>query len=119
MINSWGRFKYYGSVTYATLVRPSEIEKWSGFIGFEFNFNSVFGKTFNKETNIFLANHTRYAGLPEYNISTNNMLGVKFGDWLSKGIVFYLSYYYGNNVFNEYFVERVSQFGIGFFVEFF
>lgn len=119
LIDSWGRFKYYGAVTYATLVRPAEIEKWSGFIGFELNFNNILGKTFDKETNIFIANHTRYAGLPEYNISINNMLGIKFGDWLSKGIVFYLSYYYGNNVFNEYFVERVSQFGIGFFVEFY
>jgi hypothetical protein len=119
LISSWGRFKYYGSITYATLVRPVELEKWSGFIGFELNFNTIFGNTFGKETNIFIANHTRYAGLPDYNISLNNMLGLKFGDWLSKGIVFYLSYYYGNNVFNEYFIERVSQFGIGFFIDFF
>ncbi len=119
LIYSWGRFRYYGAVTYATLVRPANIEKWSGFAGFELNFNRIFGKTIGKETNLFVANHTRYAGLPEYNISLNNMLGVKFGDWLSKGIILYVSYYYGNNVFNEYFSERVSQFGIGFFVEFF
>jgi hypothetical protein len=119
LIDLWGRFKYYVSITYATLVRPANLEKWSGSLGFELNFDNIFGKTFGKETNLFFANHTRYAGLPEYNISLNNIAGVKFGDWLSKGIVVYISYYYGNNVFNEYFIERVSQFGIGFFIEFF
>lgn len=118
LIKSWGRFKYYGAVSYATMVRPGSIEKWSGFAGFELNLKNLIGNVFNKETNLFIANHTRYAGLPEYDFSFNNMLGVKFGNWLSKGIVIYISYYNGNNVFNEYFEEKVSQFGIGFFVEF-
>ena len=116
---SFGILKYYGSVAYATLVRPAELEKWSANGGIEINTDKIFGSVLQKPVNLFFASHNIFAGKPKYKLSTNNLLGVKFGEWYGKGLVLYLSYYYGNHKFNEYYFKRVSQFGIGFNVDFF
>ncbi len=109
---------YYASISYATLVRPALIKKYSFSAGFEIHSNKLLGKFLDEEVNIFFANHNRYAGMPDYKISTSNMLGVKFGGWNSEGVVLYASYYYGNDVFNQYYYLRDNWFGIGFFVDF-
>jgi hypothetical protein len=46
------------------------------------------------------------------------MAGIKFGEWRGKGIMFYAEYYAGQRRFNEYFRERVIEFGLGFYVDF-
>lgn len=115
---SFGSTQYYGSVAYATLVRPHEIKKYSFNTGIEINSNKILGLVFEHEANLFLASHIRYAGLPNYKFSINNMFGLKFGNWKGKGITFYFSYYNGNNIFNEYYYLRISKFGIGFTVDF-
>jgi hypothetical protein len=119
LIFNFGLIKYYGSVAYATLVRPAELEKWSANFGLEINSDQILGKVLQKPVNLFFATHNVFAGKPKYKLSTNNMLGVKFGNWYGKGLLFYLSYYYGNHKFSEYYFKRVSQFGIGFSVDFF
>lgn len=116
---SFGNLKYYGSVAYATLVRPAELEKWSFSCGLEISSDKIFGNVLHKPVNLFFASHNAFAGKPEYKLSTNNMFGVKFGEWYGKGLLLYLSYYYGNHKFSEYYFKRVSQFGIGFNVDFF
>lgn len=118
-ILNFGTFKYYGSIAYATLVRPAELEKWFFNAGLEINSDKVFGKLLEKPVNLFIASHNVLAGKTEYQLSTNNLLGVKFGEWYGKGLLIYLSYYYGNHKFSEYYFKRVSQFGIGFNVDFF
>ncbi len=115
----YGGFYYYGGVAYSTLVRPALIQKYSFSAGFEYHRNDVIDSIFGKEVNIFLASHLRYVGMPDYEPSSNNLLGLKFGSWKGKGIVFYISYYYGNNMFSEYYYRRVKELGIGFFVEYF
>jgi len=116
---NFGVIKYYGSVAYATMVRPAELEKWFFNAGLEISSDKVFGTVLQKPVNLFFASHNVFAGKPKYKLSTNNLLGVKFGEWYGKGLVFYLSYYYGNHKFSEYYFKRVSQFGIGFNVDFF
>ena len=116
---NFGVLKYYGSIKYATLVRPTELEKWSFNAGIEISSDKIFGSVLQKPVNLFFASHNVYAGKPKYKLSTNNLLGVKFGKWYGKGLVLYLSYYYGNHKFSEYYFKRVSQFGIGFNVDFF
>jgi hypothetical protein len=116
---NFGRIKYYGSVAYATMVRPAELEKWSGNFGIEVNSNKIIGSVLKKPVNLYFASHNVYAGKPKYKLSTNNVAGIKFGEWYGKGLLIYLSYYYGNHKFSEYYFKRVSQFGIGFTVDFF
>lgn len=118
MNQEWFHFKYFGSIAYSTLVRPHLIEKYSYNFGFELYSEEVFEETFNNPVYVFYANYNRYAGLPDYELSTSNQLGVKFGDWYGKGILFYISYYYGNDILSEYYFIRDSKFGIGFSVDF-
>jgi hypothetical protein len=114
----FGVVKYYGSGSFSFLVRPDELKRFALNIGIEVTFDDLIGEVFNNKTNLFLAHHLSFFGLPKYTGNNHTMLGVKFGEWSSKGIMFYLSYYQGNNIFSEYYYERVSRFGIGFFVDF-
>ncbi len=119
-VNSLGSVKIrcFASIAYSTLVRPHIIKKYSGNFGVEVHSDSIIGSAFNHPVNLFFANYNRYAGMPKYNLSTSNQAGVKFGEWNGKGIVLYLSYYYGNDILSEYYFKRDSKFGIGFTADF-
>ncbi len=110
--------RYYGSIAYSTLVRPSTIEKYSFAAGFELSSNKILGKVFSKETNLFCAYHLNIHGIPNYVADNHLILGIKFGDWDCKGVVFYLSYFTGNNYFGEYYYQKIKKIGIGFFIDF-
>ncbi len=111
-------FRYYGGISYATLVRPTDLKRFGFLVGFEIGSKSLFGSVFSKPATPFLAAHFVLAGLPEYTGSIQTQFGVKFGEWNRKGVVFYLSHFNGNNLFSEYFDERVSIWGAGFTVDF-
>ncbi|MEI7812153.1 MAG: hypothetical protein WCJ01_06960 [Ignavibacteria bacterium] len=117
-INDQHSFKLFGTPVYSTLVRPSGIKKLSVNFGFEYALFNYFGEILGKDENLFLAYYDSYIGTPRYRLSQNTLLGIKFGDWHGKGIVFYLNYYSGNNVFNEYYKDNMRRFGIGFNVDF-
>ena len=70
-------------------------------------------------TNIYIASQFNIVGTPNYKLNSNFMGGLKFGEWDGKGLVFYVSYYIGSNPFSQYYTDRVNQFGIGFFVDYF
>ncbi|MFZ1289514.1 MAG: DUF1207 domain-containing protein [Melioribacteraceae bacterium] len=116
---NFGTIRTYAAFSYSTLIRPAILEKWNSYFGFEISSNKIIDKTFNQDVNVFFASHFSIEGNPKYQINYNNLLGTKFGKWDEKGIVFYLSYFYGSNPFSEYYFQRISQFGIGFFVDFF
>ena len=111
--------KYYGGLSYATLVRPVELKKYNFHAGFEFAFPNVLGQVFEHNTNLFLAEHFFLDGSTKYFGSNQLMAGIKFGDWDKKGIVIYTSYYTGRDMFSSYFDKKISKFGVGFFVDFF
>lgn len=113
-----GYFRGFGGAAYATLVRPLDIKKYSFSSGFEYAIPNLFGKVFNKNENIFLAYYVNLAGTPVYQGSNNFVFGMKFGSWLQKGILLYLNYYSGTNMFSEYYKERVNRLGFGFSVDF-
>jgi len=110
--------KYYGSISYSTLVRPADLKKYSGNCGVEVAFTDILGKFLNKSTQLYFAYHFSLVGIPEYMGNSHSMLGIKAGEWEGKGISLYLSYFNGNNVFSEYYKDRIEKFGIGFFVDF-
>lgn len=112
-------FQYYGGVSYSTLVRPTELKKYKALLGAQISVKDLLGKVFDHDENIFIAHHFLLSGNPAYAGSNQTVLGIKFGSWFEKGIVFYLSYYDGRDVFSSYFNRRVSRFGIGFNVDFF
>ena len=115
---NFGTLKYYGSISYSTLVRPSQLKKYALNGGFELAFENIFGEIFSKKSNLFVAYHFSLNGLPKYSGSNHITGGIKFGSWNDKGISLYLSYFSGNNMFSEYFYNKISKFGIGFLVDF-
>jgi hypothetical protein len=110
--------KYYGGLSYSSLVRPSELKRFNYHAGIEAAFVNLFGEIFNHNTNIFLAHHFLLAGAERYTGSQQIQAGIKFGNWHSKGIVFYLSYYTGSDVFSSYYYRHIKKWGIGFNVDF-
>ena len=114
----FGVFKYYGGISYATLGRPTQIERFGFLAGFELGTVDIIGSVLDKPTIPFVAVHATLSGNPVYTGNINTQVGVKFGDWDRKGIVLYLAYYNGNNFFSEYFDQRVTIWGTGFTVDF-
>lgn len=115
---NFGYFKYYGGGSYSFFVRPSTIKRINSHAGFELAFKNLLGKVFEKDENIFLAEHFNLAGYHKYVGSQQAMLGIKFGEWERKGVTIYLSYYTGLNFFDAYYGSKISRFGIGFYVDF-
>jgi hypothetical protein len=111
-------FRYFGGFSYSTLVRPDNIKRYNFHTGFEFALKKIIGKVASKDVNPFVAAYITTDGADSYIISQQTMAGVKFGNWDSKGILLYLSYYSGGDIFGSYFKRRISNFGIGFSVDF-
>lgn len=111
-------FRIFGGPAYSTLVRPLEIKKYSFSSGFEYAFYNPFGRVFRKDFNLFAAYYINILGTPVYHGNNNLVAGVKFGQWFDKGILLYLNYYTGNNMFSEYFKDNIQRFGIGFSIDF-
>lgn len=110
-------YRVYGSVSYSTLVRPGQIKKWAFNTGGELNFDTG-SKVGGKPLYIISAYHLSFEGTPEYQAVHHLMGGVKFGGSYSKGVVFYISYFAGKNMFSEYFEENIKKLTAGFFVDF-
>ncbi len=113
------QLKYYGGVAYATLVRPSQLKKYSFSAGMELHTNKFYSEFFDDNLNLFFAYNFVLKGMPVYTGNNHFMLGAKFGEWYGKGLVFYLSYFAGKNVFSEYYTNSIKRFGIGFYVDIF
>jgi Protein of unknown function (DUF1207) len=111
--------KYYGGLSYATLVRPDELKKYNFHAGFEFAVANIFGNLFNNDINLFIADHFYLDGTAKYSGNNQLMIGMKFGSWNNKGIVLYSSYYSGIDMFGSYYDRKISKFGVGFLVDFF
>jgi len=110
--------RYYGGGAFIARIRPAVLKRFSATAGFEINSEKIITTLFDKPVNVFLAHNICYAGLPDYSFTNQSQLGIKFGKWESKGILFYLSFFSGNNMFSEYFDEEINKFGIGFTVDF-
>ena len=110
--------RYYGGLSYATLVRPASLKRWNFLGGAELVFPSLIGKVFNNPANLFASYHLLLNGENKYRGNSDFMFGIKFGDWYKKGIMFYAEYYSGQRRFDEYFREKVEEFGLGFYVDF-
>jgi hypothetical protein len=111
-------FKYYGGISYATLVRPDEIERLAYFTAVEIFSKNTLGNLLNHPTNIFLAYQLSLAGEPTYHASHNVQAGVKLGSWYEKGVTMYLGYYNGTHIFGEYYNQRLSTLGVGFTIDY-
>lgn len=111
--------KYYGGISYATLIRPDELKRFNYHVGLESALLNVTGKVFKNDVNIFLAEHFFLDGTEKYFGNQQFIAGLKFGSWEEKGVVFYASYYTGRDIFSSFYDRKISKFGVGFFVDFY
>lgn len=117
-LQSW-LLRFYSSIDYAAFIRPDEIQRYSFASGFELSSDKLINSFMSHPVNVFIAYHFVLLGTPVYTGNNNLMIGLKFGNWYKKGIVFYMSYYSGNNIFHEYFKNRMSRLSLGFYIDLF
>ncbi len=60
----------YAGISYATLVRPTTINRWGGLGGVEMNSGEFIGKVFGKPFELYAADNLTIAGIPDY-VGTN------------------------------------------------
>lgn len=108
----------YSGFSYSFLIRPSNIKRLNFHSGFELALTNLLGSFLSEEKSVFLAHHFILGGTDKFGGNNNSIIGIKFGEWKGKGILFYLSYYSGFDVFNAYYNRKVERFGIGFSVDF-
>lgn len=110
--------RVYASGAYRLKVSPKAIfKKPFGSAGAEIAEKSLEWTFLGKRTHLFLAVHGEMEGTPKYHLSVNTLAGIKLGGWQERGILFFLSYYRGNNFYSEYYDERISDAGIGWLIE--
>lgn len=114
-----GNLRYYGGISYATLVHPSDLKRIEYLGGVEVYFPHIIDSVFNNPTNVYIACNLSVSGIPKYIGSKQIQVGLKFGKWYSKGPSIYVAYYTGNHMFGEYFDKRLQTVGLGFTVDFF
>lgn len=115
---SIGNYRIYFGVSYAMLIRPDLLKRWTFNSGLELYLNDVFGEVLKKEANLYVAYHYSLIGAPKYMGNNTLSAGIKLGKVYNKGINFYISYHLGMSYFSEYFSKRINKFGTGFNVEF-
>ena len=111
-------FRYYGTFAMAPYIFPTFQKKRTYSLGFEINFNELFFKIQNRDTNFFIAYQCNIRGNNEYIGENNIVSGIKLGNWEDKGLTFFVSYFTGYNYFNEYYQDRIKKFGIGLTIDF-
>jgi len=111
-------FMAYSGISYATLVRPTDVRRVATLHGLELRSSELLGPALGRPVNLFVADNVTLVGVPSY-IGTNNLeFGVKFGEWNSTGLRLYGSYYSGLDVFSQYFNVRRENWGVGFAFDF-
>ena len=110
--------KSYGGLSYNFLIRPADIKRMNIHAGFELALTKLLGTFLGEKENVFLAHHFILGGADKFGSNNNSMLGIKFGDWYGKGLLLYLSYYTGFDLFDVYYKRKVERFGLGFSIDF-
>jgi hypothetical protein len=110
--------KSYAGLSYNFLIRPADIKRLNIHAGFELALTKLLGPLLGQDENVFLAHHFILGGTDKFGGNNNSMLGIKFGDWQGKGLLVYLSYYTGFDLFDVYYKRKVKRFGVGFSIDF-
>jgi len=107
----------YSGMSYTTLIRPEEIERFETLHGIEWHTNDSFTSVFQNPFNCYAAYHLAFTGIPEY-IGTHSLeTGIKFGRWSGRGVRFFFGYHNGLEVFGQYYNVRRAYWTIGFGID--
>ena len=104
----------YTGVSYATLVRPSEIRRIASLHGIEWHMPDFPGSALGRPVNVYAAYNLTLSGIPKYVGTSALETGVKLGEWSKSGVRIFLGYQNGLEVFGQYFRVRRTSWTLGF-----
>lgn len=110
--------RVYGGVTYSILIRPIDQKRTSFSIGSELFINDVLFTLLSRPARLYAAYDFKMRGRPEYSPSHSLMAGIKLGEKAGTGLSIYAFYYSGFDWFSSYYKNRLTKFGLGFFIDF-
>ena len=107
-----GRYslRLYAGASYAAIVKPKDIRKWTGIAGWELRTPG--------STHGYIAHHFYLMGTPTFIGSNALEAGVKFGEWTGRGARLFLVYQNGWDNFGEYYNVRREAVSAGFSFDF-
>jgi hypothetical protein len=114
-----GTVRTYAGLSYATLVRPGEIERLAYLAGIEIADDRILGAVAGEPLNLYVAYTAAASGTPAYALSHTLQAGVKLGRFFEKGPAVFAEWYSGRHMLAEYYNQRLSFIGVGFAVDFF
>jgi hypothetical protein len=102
--------RLYLGLSYAPIVKPKEIRKWTALAGCELRTPG--------STHGYIAYHFTLMGTPTVIGSNSLEAGVKFGEWQHRGVRLFVSYQNGWDNFGEYYNVRHEAVAAGFAFDF-
>jgi len=103
----------YNGAAYATLVRPSEVQRFSTLHGIEWHNDNFPGTLLGKPVNCYASYNLTFSGIPHYVGTSTLEAGIKLGHWLNGGIRVFVGYHNGLEVFGQYFQMRDEIWNLG------
>jgi hypothetical protein len=103
-------FRVYVGLTYIFHVIPEDIKKFNIQLGFDY-FATQFG---SGSITPFIAYDFKLAGNETYVGNNIFSVGVKFGNWKSKGLSLYYTYISGKSIHGEYYDVNENYSAVGF-----
>ena len=103
-------FRAYVGLTYIFHVIPEDIKKFNIQLGFDY-FATQFG---SGSITPFVAYDFKLAGNETYVGNNIFSVGVKFGNWKSKGLSLYYTYISGKSIHGEYYDVNENYSAVGF-----
>jgi hypothetical protein len=101
--------EFFGGVSYATLVRPIEVQRWAYFAGVEIG--DVVGSPGGKPARLYAAGYFLLSGMPAYVGTTTLEGGIRFGE--SDGLRLYVEFHSGLEIYGQYFDVKTTRWGVG------
>ena len=86
---SWLTVRGFAGASYATLIRPENIERWMFLGGFDLHTASLLSSEGPFPLHVYAGYTLTLAGIPEYTGTNSVEAGVKFGAWDGRGIRVY------------------------------
>ena len=102
-------FRIYATLTLIYHIKPADLGKDAYQIGGEY----FIPKIFAEKIGLFVSSDLKITHLDDYNISYNSQLGLKFGEFDSRGTSVYLQFYSGKNIHGELFNKNENKTSIG------
>jgi hypothetical protein len=103
----------YAGVSYSTLVRPDDLARWGGLFGGEIFFHLFPGQLFGRPAALYAAVHNALEGNPDPAVTSSFEAGIHVGGRQGAAVRLFAGFFNGNEVFHQYYKERMQYWTMG------